>query len=442
MCNKMEVAIVGTEFLRDFIDRSMSQINMDMDYTIHTYKTFHDLTGLFRSIPERITAILTTGYCPARILQLSFPDSHRIIKAFNNEDAGIYKLFLRLLNRNQSLDFSRIYADILEAAGLDLNEYLYSEQTISYAEALDNFLADKTAAALIDMERIFAEKHLDLWSSGKIDLSVTRFSSLVTPLSEAGLKVEFVYPGLDHLRATCQQTAQAMRLIEMRDGQMAAVRLTARTADEPGVARQSQYEKLKQCLKRFCTVNQLDYMLQSVAQGFELLTSRKTLARITDNFQTCRFQEFFKERLEFDVHVGYGLGDTLYQVRINAVDANREASRFPFGTTYVVDDRDQLIGPLKSESKLVVSRNIPQNIKSASKKCGLSCLTVQKVLAAVEPSNKRHITARELSYKLSITVRSANRFLSSMAEADLAQVVEMRRASTLGRPENVYRIMI
>lgn len=442
MVKKIEIAIVGTEFLRDFIDRSMGLLNLDLNYTIYTYNTFHDLPDLFNAIPEKVNVVITSGYCPARVLQLSFPDSRRIIKHFNNDDAGIYKLFLRLLNRNRSLDLSRIYADIVEAAGLDLHDYLYGERAVRYGEALENYLADKSLNSLMGIEKYFADKHLDLWQAGKIDLSVTRFSSLAIPLMEAGLKVEFVYPGLNHLRSVCLDALQAVRLNEMRDDQMAAARLTTRIPTEPGHISQNQQEKLRQAIKRMGTVGQFDYVLQAVPQGFELLTNRQTLVRITENFQTCRFQEFFQNRLAFDVHIGYGLGDTLYQVRINAVDANREASRFPFGATCLIDDRDQLIGPLKRETKLVISRKIPQQVKLASKKSGLSCLTVQKVLAAVEPNADRLITARELSYKLSITVRSANRFLSALTEAELAQVVEMRRAGTLGRPESVYQIRI
>lgn len=420
----------------------MGLLNLGLNYTIYTYNTFHDLPDLFNSIPEKVNVVIASGYCPARVLQLSFPDSRRIIKHFNNDDAGIYKLFLRLLKRNRSLDLSRTYADIVEAAGLDLHEYLYGERAIRYGEALENYLADKTLDSLMGMEKYFADKHLDLWRTGKIDLSVTRFSSLVIPLTEAGLQVEFVYPGLNHLRLVFLDALQAVRLNEMRDDQMAAARLTARIPTEPGHISQNQQEKLRQAIKRLGTVGQFDYVLQAVPQGFELLTNRQTLVRITENFQTCRFQEFFQTRLGFDVHIGYGLGDTLYQVRINAVDANREAARFPFGATCLIDDRDQLIGPLKRETKLVISRKIPQQVKLASKKSGLSCLTVQKVLAAVEPNADRLITARELSYKLSITVRSANRFLSALTEAELAQVVEMRRAGTLGRPESVYQITI
>jgi Predicted transcriptional regulator len=442
MVKKTEIAIVGTEFLRDFIDRSMRQLNLGLDYSFFTYETFHDLSDLYKSIPERIGAVITSGYCPARILQLSFPDSPRIIKHFNNDDAGIYKLFLRLMNRNRALDLSRIYADILEAAGLNLHEYLYGEIAARYSEALENYLTDKSLSTLMGMEEYFADRHLALWRDNKVDLSVTRFSSLVLPLQEAGLKVEFVYPGLNHLRLVCLDTIQAVRLSEMRDYQMAAARLTARIPAEPGPAWQNQQEKLRQAIRRFGTVGQFDYMLQAVPHGFELLTNRQTLARITDNFQACRFQDFLKNRLNFDVHIGYGLGDTLYQVRINAVDANREAVRFPFGASCLIDDRDRLIGPLKSETKLVISRKIPQQVKLASKKSGLSCMTVQKVLAAVESNGDCCITARELAYKLSITARSANRFLSSLTEADLARVVEMRRASTMGRPESVYQITI
>lgn len=51
-----------------------------------------------------------------------------------------------------------------------------------------------------DMDRMLGieqeeyRKHVKLWEEGKIDLSVTRFSSIVPALQEAGVKVYFPFP--------------------------------------------------------------------------------------------------------------------------------------------------------------------------------------------------------------------------------------------------------
>ena len=436
---RMEIAVVGTEFLRDFIERALRRMNLDVDYKIYTYSNFTELRDVFLAIPEKVTGIIASGAFPARVMQRNFPDSSRIIRAFNNDDAGIYRLFLQLFSRERGLDLSRVFADILDAAGLDLTTYLFGEREAAFSDVINEHIAALDLEALVGMEDHYAQRHLELWRERKIDLSVTRFSSIMGRLRDAGVRVEFAYPSLAYFRSVCQATIQEVRIAEMRGHQMAAIRVTVRPAEGAGDLGE-RLEKLKQALKRFNTVYQLDFIVRPAPQGFEILTNRLSVAKVTDNLKTCRLQEFVKGRLDFDVQVGYGIGGNMYQARINAVDAGREAARLPFGASCLINDRDELIGPLKSETKLVVSREVSGPVKTAAKKSGLSYLTVQKVLAAVKSTRDGRITARELAHKLSITPRSANRFLSALSEAGLARAVEVRRGTTKGRPERVYLV--
>ena len=436
---RMEIAIIGTEFLRDFIEKAMARLNLDLDYTLYTYSRFEDLPAIFEAIPDKIRGVVTSGSFPARILQKSFPGSPRVIRPFNNDDAGLYKLFLQILSRNRSLDVSRIYIDMLEAAGLGLEEYLFGEREISYSEVIVDFLAQKPLEELVAMENYYADKHLELWRQGKTDLSVTRFSSIVHRLREAGLKVLFAYPSVNYLGAICQETAQAVRIAEMQGNQVAAIRVTARIP-EGDPEQEERLEQLKQALKRFSTVQQLDFLIRRAPQGFEILTNRRMIIQSTEKLSSCLLQDFVKQRLNFDVQVGYGIGENMYQARINAVDANREAARLPFSASCLINERDELIGPLKSGRKLVVSREVSLPVKNAARRSGLSYLTIQKVMAAVDSTRDGQLTARELAHKLSITTRSANRFLSALSEAGLARAVEVRRGTTKGRPERVYQV--
>ena len=437
---RMKIAIVGTEFLRDFIEQSMRRTRLDVDYEIYTYGAFSELKDIFLAIPEKVTGVIASGAFPARVMQRTFPNTNRIIRAFNNDDAGIYRIFLQLFSRERGLDLSRIFADILDAAGLDLEAYLFGEREAAFSDVINEHIAEVPLEKLVGMEDYYAQRHMELWREKKIDLSVTRFSSIVGRLREAGVRVEFAYPSAAYFRSVCQSTIQEVRIAEMRGQQMAAARVTVRVADDEKDLLNERLEKLKQALKRFNTVYQLDFIIRPAPQGFEVLTNRLSVAKITENLQTCRLQEFVKGRLDFDVQVGYGIGGNMYQARINAVDANREAARLPFGASCLINDRDELIGPLKSETRLVVAREVSGPVKAAAKKSGLSYLTVQKVAAAVKTTRDGQITARELAHKLSITSRSANRFLSALSEAGLARAVEVRRGTTKGRPERVYRL--
>ena len=434
---RMEIGIIGTEYLRDFIESAMKRLNLGVKHTLYTYDSFSDLAELYQRIPDRITGLITSGSFPSRIILKTFPDTKRIIRPFNNDNAGLYKLFLQLMKRSRSLDLSRVYADILEASGLDLEEYLYGETEITYSDALDSYTASLPLDELLNTEQRLLDKHLELWRESKIDLSVTRFSYIATNLERAGFNVQFAYPSFSYLRKVCLETVQAMRISELHGKQVAVVQISVKNDGEANRGLHS----LLQSLKRFNTVNQLDFLIRSAPFGYEILTSRQVVGHITNEFTTCRLQEFLQNRHDFPIYMGYGIGEDMYQARINAVDANREAARLPYTTSCLINERDELIGPLRSGAPLVVSRELSESIRAASQKSGLSYLTIQKIKAVVG-SSKESLTSRDLANKLSITTRSANRFLCSLTEAGLAEIIEVRRGTTKGRPERVYNISL
>lgn len=253
---------------------------------------------------------------------------------------------------------------------------------------------------------------------------------------------EFAFPSLSYLRKVCLETAQAMHINSMRDQQAAAVKI--RFCQPPARPEDAATRRpaLVSALKKFNTLNQVNFIIRPAEEEAELITNRLAVARMTDDFTFCRLHAFLEERLDDEVVIGYGLGDDMHQARINALDASREAARLPAPGSCLINEKDELIGPLKIGAKLIVSREVSDGVRSAAHLSGLSYLTIQKIQAAAADFGERRLTARDLAYKLSITTRSANRFLSSLAEAGLASVVEVRRATTKGRPERIYHVAL
>ena len=82
-----------------------------------------------------------------------------------------------------------------------------------------------------DMERMLGieqeeyRKHVRLWEEGKIDLSVTRFSSIVPALQAAGVKVYFPFPSKRYVGEMCDKLLNEIerrKLEEQRMGFRAA----------------------------------------------------------------------------------------------------------------------------------------------------------------------------------------------------------------------------
>ncbi|MDL2260212.1 hypothetical protein LJB99_04995 [Deltaproteobacteria bacterium OttesenSCG-928-K17] len=436
---RLKIGILESEYLRDFTRRAIDGLDLDISFSHYTYTSLEDVIEIYRSLPDDVTGLITSGIFPAQAIRATWPESTRIVRAYNTDNAGIYKLFLNLFNTNRSLRLSRVYADFMEVAGLDLQEFLFGGLEMPYSEAINQVMASKTLDELKNIADACLQKHLRLWANREIDLSVTRFSALPPELLRYGYEVRFAYPGMNYLRKTLLETIQAVRINDMSGRQFAAVKISLpqHEIDDNAAGRM---DILTRTLKRFSAINQLDFLIRRAETDLEIITNRMAVNQMTANLTVCRLHEYLGEKLHFDVAIGYGIGEEMARARINALDANREAARLPRAGSCLVNEKDELIGPLKTGAKLIVSREVSPNIRRASILSGLSYLTIQRIQAAAAGYQGRRLTARDLAGKLSITTRSANRFLSALAEADLASAVEIRRSATKGRPERIYHI--
>ena len=150
---------------------------------------------------------------------------------------------------------------------------------------------------------------------------------------------------------------------------------------------------------------------------------------------TAAVRSAIEKELSCPVSIGYGTGTSLAQARLNALNASLESVQKGVGS-YLINEKDQLIGPLGAgtgQPVMVVGGDLPSDLKSS-----LSPLTVRKIYAAFCTSEKKELTARELSVLLGITKRSANRFLTVLAQEGWLKVAYKTRSTTKGRPEGVY----
>ena len=127
------------------------------------------------------------------MIHLYYPEEKRPIGCFNTDDTAMYRLLLKLLQENRKLDFSRVYADIMDLFGGNLTAFVEGRETMPDLTILSN--ETFTLERMQKLEEEQYEKHLNLWKEGKTDLSITRFSSIVKRLKEQGVNVYFPYPG-------------------------------------------------------------------------------------------------------------------------------------------------------------------------------------------------------------------------------------------------------
>ncbi len=427
-----KIAVITTRFLESYIRDAFTQMRLDCEYKLYLYETLEDVPRLFRQIPDDIIGVLTSGSFPAQVIRNTFPHTQKIIMSFNTDDAALCQLIIRLLTENRRLDFTRIYADLIEMFGMDLHTYLTQDFSIPLSMTTKRLVRNKTAEELFRIESVQYEKHLNLWKSGRADVCITRFSSLVEPLKKAGVRVYFPYPSLGYLRKICQSLLRELEYRRLQENAPSIILIALEQHYVPG----HDYHLLtmQTALMDFIGTDVQDYFLRQTETGFEILTSRKLMARITEDFRVCGIRSHLRLSVSTPFFIGYGLGNNMQNARTNARHALETAMAQELDCSFVRDEQGMSIGPLAIRETRRPNRNNPAKPQVAPGK-------VQEVLTIIRNTPDQQITSKELAEQLQITKRSANRILTAMEEDHILKVSGTRSNFSKGRPERIFIII-
>ena len=431
---KRKIAVIATEYIKEFLQSMLG--DLDVDYCIFTYKTFSDIQYIYEKVTEEFDGILTSGSFPAHMIHLYYKEEKRPICFFNTDEAALYRLFLKLLNENRNLDFTRVYADIVEIFGVGLKDFVEGRSPMPDIRELS---ADE-----FDMERMLGieqeeyGKHVRLWEEGKIDLSVTRFSSIVPALQEAGVKVYFPFPSKRYVGEMCDKLLNEIerRKLEEQIPGVIIVKLSENgSGGEMFQGLDYDYMRLENLVIEFIGASMIDCSVHRRHYGLEIVSTKKHVSGWTGDFKEDRLSPFLREKkLSARFSIGCGLGNSLSQARLNALDACHEAE-LKQSLAYLINEREQIIGPMGDCGQLLLNVDNSEVLDVQSK---LSPLTVKKIFTAISASEKQEITARTLALRLGITKRSANRFLAVLEQEGYLKIAYKTRTTTKGRPESVY----
>lgn len=435
---RYQIAIITTDYVKGHLEACAARLGLDCDFLLYCHQPFDNIATAYRQIPASVAGIITSGSMFAEAIRHEFPEEKRPIVTLEIGDAALHRLFWQLLENRSHLDYDRIYSDFLESLHLSIHEFLTVDHEIPLFLAMNRDAHWGERETLRENQELQYQKLLDIWETGQFDFMISRYSSLLPLLREKGVRVYYPFPSLDCIKSACLELFQALEIRQLQDNQAAEIHLNLWITN-PAYSTENLFERrcaaMQDALKTFFASSALDHIVRRSHFGLDIQTDRKTVAICTKNYTVCMLGAFLAQTLDFQIFVGYGLGLNVYQARLNAINATRESE--VSGGSYLINEREELIGPMGKDTALTVP-GLPVHFAYTATHTGLSSLTISKVLVAMQSMPNQRLTAQELALKLSITHRSANHFLSAMDKAGILQIVTERRTTTRGRPERVY----
>jgi hypothetical protein len=445
----MRIAVLVTEYLKTYVQKAVAELDLACETEIFIYYNYEHIAELYRLLEDRFDGFITTGLGPLQAIRQSAANC-KPLGYFQCSESNYYKTFFEVIYQYQDWNFEYGYFDFCDYLCPDqessLIPYLKNGTFKEWMDQNNRLIAQRPIDEIQETYRNKIQKHITLWKEGKIKYSLSRMSPIMPQLLEAGVNCYYISPSQNDIRLSFEELTHEIALSQLQKHQPAAIDIllspgkTADTCDS--VESKDQYESLKRLINAYNKKNLCNFILRDTRSGFRISTDHETIKQITDSFTSCLLGDYIRQNSDHQVCIGYGLGDTLGQAEANAENAAKE-SRFNGGkNSYLINQKNDLIGLFERGQELSILGETTPYIREIADRTGLSTLTVQKLIAALNVTGTEEVTTQELSRILHITVRSVNRVVSVLMRSGLAKALYSKQTGTKGRPSKVYQFYL
>lgn len=442
----LKIALITTKQLHGYTKEIIDNLNLNCEIQYFVYSNFSNLVDIYTKNYDLVDGFLISSVLSSQWIKKTYPICRKPVVSFNTDMLTLYKTLFNLVIQDRNTDFSKVYLDFMNSP-LFPNQlqklYEYDKSVYEISDIAEN-IEELDLGGIFNFCRSIVENITLRWEQGSLDLAVITFSNITEDLEKKGIKYHFAYPSKDHVESSVQRIIKDIQLHKLSENQPAVIDISIDKFNPNEDIFNKDNELLPILLHESITNYNKNYLANFVIKrnhgSFEIFTSQKTVDRITHNKTICSLTNHLKNSLNFTVSVGYGYGEDISEAKYLASLANKEAKYKPYTCSYLATSMDELVGPLTSENNIIVQNSKMEYYEKVAKRVGLSPINVQKIIATMKILKTDNLTAQDLANQLSITVRSANRFLNKLMEAGVAEVVGEDFGTSRGRPKNVYKI--
>lgn len=415
-------------------------IDENCEVTYITYENLNEIKDIYLQNYTFFDGIIFSGELPYLAVKKELPASFtKPAVYFDLTERDFYKTICKAMIDNKHFSFSRTMIDFI----FEQNQYLGLHELLNEEEFPYIFSNDLESFSSETIYDDLFHRHLSLWQEGKVDLSITRASSISKKLYKNNIKHILLYPSKESMADKISELMKEIELHRLVENQLAIGILSIKDIhkiNEFNHELELRQVLLNKALLEFSQKHQVSFIIKSNVFNMEVITSYKELKLITDHFKTCILLQFLNHHLPFKVGIGWGVGNTLHEAQENALQANGETKKDQISSSYIMTENEHLIGPLGDENCIEISNESNPLIENLSKQIDISTLQIQKLLAVMEKLNTNEVMSDDISQSLGITIRAANRILHKLEEKGVAEVIIKKQKKLKGRPKKLYKI--
>jgi hypothetical protein len=444
---KYRIGFITTDYyINDWFYKTIDKIGDKCEVDLIVVDNFDSYTKLINIYNENVKkydAFVCSGVIAYSMIKENVKNITVPMDYLRLGDRDFYKYIFKELIEDRSLDISKMFMDFLR---LDNNYYdiysLIDHEKCPYT--IRDFDIDQPVHDFKILNDILLDIHLDLWKNNKINLSITRNYILSNILNDLGYKCVYISPSSESILNTFSNVLNKLKFDRLDKNKLATGIITI---DSDEYSDEKFVFDNDEILARLCSlvsdllVNNGYYNIQVIKSSMkiEIHTTKDTLYKLTNGYRDF-FIDDVLNNIRYNINIGWGIGNTKTHSESNARNANIKSAELGGNCTYIIDDTNQLIGPLYSENKIINAAD-SLIVDKLTSYIPLSSANISKIMSVIDERGTNEITAKILSDYLNVTLRTANRILNVLHESEVATLANSNVSKKhRGRPEKVYQI--
>jgi len=423
---KVKIGFFISKPFEDIIDKITIEMQDFCEIIYFRNEQTEHIVDTYNEYLDKVDAFAFSGllYYLELTNEISTPQKPCFYLDETNTD--ITQIFMNLLLENRNIDFSRIFIDMAgeENNYLNINEILKDEpkpifNTLSYNDPKKYY-------------KKVCELHIKLHQEGKIDLSITRFASAIDYLEENNLPYIYAFPPFEYIINFLMKITHEINRVQLEDQKPGTIVIDTKSMGH------EDKTLLEKTITDYARLEGYSFTSYDHESYFEILTNYKDIERLTDHFKVCKLSHHLKEILGISFSIGIGTGFNIYNSKENAYTALNLVKRVK-RETFFVTDNNQVI-ELSQSNNLIIEKRPSSTLLELAKTYHIAHFNLQKVISYSKINKTTILTSASLASYLGISLRSASRIMTKIAEGGGAETFEENTDGGKGRPKKYFNL--
>lgn len=439
----MNILLVGhknrLQLIEDVISRSFKSIN----YECLEYLRFEDtekICGIIEKKQVDFDVILYTGEVPYQYIKSRLKPV--ISSSFLAKDkVALLIILFRILKKDES-NIKRVSFDTYNK---ELINHVYRELGFDIKTLKLKFCNVKSGGEE-NTDKIF-EFHKSNYESGKITCCVTALNNIYERLKVEKIPCYILNPSNEIIKRTLEKLMlKYMAKINKRT-KIIVISIYIDYPHDHSITNTNEYQSFKIRSKVADKVYLFVHRIQAAvvhesSNQFILFSTKELLESATDNYKSIELLHHISKEYASNISIGIGHGITAREAKYNATLGMNKAKSHNQNTAYVICEGEEIIGPI-TQYKTSDNNKIMRDVmyEAISTKTGISAIKVFKMHVMIEKYQKNTFISKEFADELTLSIRSINKIITKLEDANLVEIIGHKYKGNSGRPSRLIKLL-